>query len=529
MLPLLTSEQMRALDAHAIDTIGIPGLILMENAARSVLEAIEEEFDDVEFLTAAVVCGPGNNGGDGFALARQLHLRGCDVDVFLAGEPAQLQGDALANFKLLAPLGLNVIGWQTEPEGISLDEYDLIVDAVFGTGKVRAAEGVIRDALEAINDAPGFVVAIDVPSGVDASTGEVSGAAVRADMTVTFQCAKCGLLLPPGRDYAGDVVVAPISIPEQDEVLTDALFGLPEDDDVLDLLPARPRDAHKGDFGKLLIIAGSRGMSGAARLAAMAALRAGVGLVKVAAPESVRSEIAAFRPEIMTIGLPETPAGTIAASAHEILVEHLQWADAVAVGPGLGCDADTARFLERLLPAVAQPLIIDADALNLIAENKLIDSLPAETVITPHPIEFDRLADEQHATFAVRIAAAANLAERREINVVLKGSPTICFDSTGFGMINPTGNVGLATAGSGDVLTGIIAALRAQGLDAYSAAWVGTFLHGRAADLAVDDLGTASLVAGDVITYLPAAFASLEPEREANAGHSGCCCHGRGA
>jgi len=521
MIPLLTSSQMRALDKHAIDEIGIPGMVLMENAARSVVEEIEQRFEDVEFLTVAIVCGPGNNGGDGFAVARHLHLRGADVDVFLVCDPKELKGDALTNYKLLEPVGLDPIPW-TENEGISLDGYDLVIDALFGTGTVRKPQGNSLRAIEAINDSPALVIAVDVPSGVDATTGEVPGAAVFADATVTFQCAKSGLVLPPGRDYVGDLVVAPISIPEKEDVMAAVAFGMPEDDDVFGLLPARPRDAHKGDFGKLLVIAGSRGMSGAARLVGMAALRTGAGLVKVAVPESIRAEVASYSSEIMTIGLPETQTGTVAASAMNTLKPYVEWADVIAVGPGFGQHEETARFLEAFL-SVGKPLVIDADALNLIAAHKLLAKLPADTVITPHPGEFDRLAGNSHANFQERARAARDFAKEHHLSLLLKGAPTICFDATGFGMINPTGNPGLATAGTGDVLTGIVAALRAQGLSAHASAWVGAYLHGRAADLAVEDVGQASLVAGDVIEYLPDAFASLEEDEDEGDGNGGPC------
>lgn len=512
MIPLLTSEQMRALDAHAINEIGIPGIVLMENAALAVIDVIDERFGDIEWMTIAIVCGPGNNGGDGFAIARQLHLRGADVDVFLLSDPQQLQGDALTNYKLLEPLGVTAFLVDKADE-LDFSEYDLIVDAIFGTGSTRAPDGVYEGTIRAINDSPSNVIAVDCPSGVDASTGAVPGEAIWADATVTFQYAKTGLLLPPGKACSGDVVIAPISIPREPEVLEQVGFGLPEDDDIADLLPPRALDAHKGDFGKLLIIAGSRGMSGAARLAAYAALRMGVGLVKVATPESVRPEVAAFAPEIMTIGLPETAHGTIAASAIERLKDELKWADAVAVGPGLGQDAETASFLNALFPHVER-LIVDADGLNLIAAHKLISKLPADTILTPHPGEFSRLIGEDYESFTERAEAARGFAADNNLVVLLKGAPTITFARELPAVVNPTGNPGLATAGSGDVLTGMVSALLAQGLDSYSAAFAAAYLHGRAADIAIEEYGEASMISGDVIDFLPDAFFSLAEQHE---------------
>jgi ADP-dependent NAD(P)H-hydrate dehydratase / NAD(P)H-hydrate epimerase len=517
---------MRRLDAHAIEVIGIPGIVLMENAARAMLEAIEERLGDVELLSIAVVCGPGNNGGDGFALARHLFLRGAEVDVYLLPAEDSLKGDALTNYQLLGRLGLHAIEWSAEDEGITLTDYDLIVDAIFGTGAARAPSGVYAQAIEAINDSPADVYAVDLPSGVDATTGEAPGLAVEADVTITFQQAKCGLLLPPGRDLAGDLIVAPISIPDHEQIIAAAPFWLPEDADVELQLPARPRDAHKGLFGNLLIVAGSRGMSGAARLMGLAALRSGVGLVKVACPESIRFEVAAFRPEVMTIALPETAAGAIAANALDTLKSYIEWADVIAIGPGLGTDEETAKFLTALFNFAKLPYVIDADALNLIAAHNLLASLPTEDVIlTPHPGEFDRLTGQKYTDFPSRVAAGRTFAQEHGVYLLLKGAPSISFDPDGLGVLNPTGNPGLATAGTGDVLTGIVGALRAQGLDSHSASWMAAYLHGRAADLAIEEVGMASLVAGDVISYLPAAFASVAEEagEEGEAEHEHGC------
>jgi NAD(P)H-hydrate epimerase len=531
MIPLLTSDQMRALDRNAIETLGIPGIVLMENAACSVLEAMEDRYRDVEGLAVAVLCGPGNNGGDGFALARHLHLRGTEVDVILLAEPAIIKGDALTNFRLLDPLGVNVIPWS---EQLALDDYDLLVDAIFGTGTDRAPDGNFLAAIQAMNEEMVPVIAVDIPSGVDASTGRVPGEAVLATLTVTLQCAKVGLVLPPGRDVVGDLLVAPISIPEEEDVIADAPFFLTEHEDVAEEFPPRPRGAHKGDFGKLLVIGGSRGMSGAVRMVAMAALRSGIGLVKVACPEEIRPEVAAPIPELMTIGLSSTSDGTIAADALKTLKPYLAWADAIAIGPGLGTHPDTGKFLSALLTATDLPLVIDADGLNLIASHHLINQLRPGTILTPHPGEFERLinstasdapakgngADSSSKSpvssfdFFSLAETARSFARDHHVILHLKGAPSISFDAHGPGMVNPTGNPGMATGGTGDVLTGIIGTLRAQAFDAFDAAWIGSYLHGLAADLAADQLGEISLIAGDVIRYLPAAFRALEEQDE---------------
>ncbi len=512
---------MRSLDAHAIDDIGIPGMLLMENAALAVLQVMEERYDDLEELRIAVVCGPGNNGGDGFALARQLQLRSVEVDVYLISDPAKLTGDAKSNFQILKRLAIPIARLDKNSEGVSFEDYDLIVDAIFGTGTARAHEGVAKDTVNAINDSGTPVIAIDLPSGVEGSSGDTPGEAVVATVTVALAQAKVGHFFPPGRDHCGDIIVSPISIPEPAEDRFRFDFVVPMDDDVAELLPIRARDAHKGDFGKLLIVAGSRGMSGAARLAAAAAYRSGVGLVKVACPESIRAEVAAGVPEATTLGLPETVNGTISESAVEVLKLWLDWPDVLAVGSGIGRDEETAEFLKSLFSLYrAMRMVLDADALNLIADAGLHKSLPPQSILTPHAGEFVRLAKcdtsfkfEDSPIFADRVAAGQALSNHWQLPIVLKGSPTVVVGEQP-AIVNPTGNPGLATGGTGDVLTGIVASLAAQGLDNIEAGWVGAFLHGRSADLAVHEIGQASLVATDVIRYLPAAFRSLAEEHD---------------
>jgi NAD(P)H-hydrate epimerase len=407
-------------------------------------------------------------------------------------------------------------------ENLALDDYDLLIDAIFGTGTDRAPEGVYSEAIQAMNDANVPVIAIDIPSGVDASTGRVPGEAVLATLTVTLQCAKSGLFLPPGRDFVGDLLVAPISIPEKEDVLSQASFCLPEESDLAEEFPPRPRDAHKGDFGKLLVVGGSRGMSGAVRMVAQSALRSGIGLVKVACPEPIRPEVAAQIPELMTIGLPSTAEGTIASQAVEILKPYLEWADAIALGPGMSTNEETGKFVAALLEVCNLPTVIDADGLNLIAAKGLMDKLPPGTILTPHPGEFERLLQSgsgpesqvSNLDFYSRAQAGRDFARAHQVTLQLKGAPSISFDSHGRAMVNPTGNPGLATGGAGDVLTGIIATLCAQAFDSFDASWIGAYLHGLAADLAAAQLGETSLIAGDVIRFLPAAFRSMEESDE---------------
>ncbi|MBK6764906.1 MAG: NAD(P)H-hydrate epimerase [bacterium] len=309
MRPLFPPELMRDFDARATSEYGIPGLLLMENAAQRLLELIAAELGPVDQLSVGIFCGPGNNGGDGLALARLLYLRGADVEVWLLAPADVLRGDARTNFEICTKLEVPLYQPVTLDE-IAFEEYDVVVDALFGTGAVRAPVGLYADVITTLNDLDIPVLAVDVPSGIDAGTGVATTPAVQATWTVTFETGKPGLYLPPGRQHAGDVRVSPISLPISIDAMVASQWFLPDDSDVVALFPPRARDSHKGNYGRLLIIAGSRGMSGAARLAASAALRTGVGLLMVAVPESVRPEVAS-QSELMTVGLPGDDTGRL--------------------------------------------------------------------------------------------------------------------------------------------------------------------------------------------------------------------------
>ena len=502
---------MRGFDRRAIDKFGIPGAVLMENAALQALNVVESEFGDLELLTVGILCGPGNNGGDGFALARQLFLRGADVEVWLFADPKKLSGDAKLNYAAAKALDVPMVQ-PGSADDLDFSSYDLVVDALFGTGMARAPKGLFAEAIRTLNQMEILVLAIDVPSGVDAETGQDLGDALDATFTVTFQCGKPGLFLPPGRDRAGEVTVAPISLPLSTEDLFAANYLVPELGDLAALFPERRRDTHKGNYGKLLLVAGSRGMGGAVRLAASAALRCGVGLCVAAVPESIRSEVAR-QPELMTVGLPETATGHIAEKAWEKLASFVEWADVLAVGPGLGQERETSELLQKLLGS-SKALLVDADAINLIAAHGLAGRLPAQAVLTPHPGELERLTGESYSSQFERLSAARKFSSQHNVVMHVKGSTAVTVDSSGKAYLNMSGNPGLATGGSGDILTGIISALLCQGIPPVAAAWGGAYLHGLAADIAADVIGEVSLLPSDVINHLPSAFAELEPETE---------------
>lgn len=493
---LAGAEAMRALDRHTIEVLGVPGEVLMESAGRAVVEVVLARRPS----RVHVVCGPGHNGGDGLVAARHLAALGVAVDVALLAEP---RGDAAAQWERARAAGVR------EGDGVGAD---LIVDAVFGTGLARAVEGPAARAIERINEAGVPVVAVDLPSGLDADRGAELGVAVRATETVTFGLPKPGLALEPGRSLAGRITVARIGIPDHAPgVVPDARVWTPAA--AAEHLPERPADGHKGRFGHVLVAAGSQGKTGAAALAARAALRAGAGLVSVACPAGVNDILEQKCTEAMTEPVPDTPSRAFAAAAEDALLALAESRDVVALGPGIGREPETEAMVRSLVKRLTKPLVLDADGLNAFQGRP--EELRA-SVITPHPGEAARLLGISSAEIqADRLGAARRLAEVTGAVVVLKGAATVIAAREGPPLINPTGGPALATGGSGDVLTGVVAAFLAQGLPARDAAGLGAFVHGLAADLAMGAAGGAAaaarvgLLAGELADALPRALAAL--------------------
>ena len=523
MIPVATAEEMRRADRRATERYGVPSLLLMENAGRGAADALERTLGPVGGRRVAVVCGKGNNGGDGFVVARHLLGRGARVSAWLVGRSADVHGDARVNLEALRRAGEPVTE-APEPGEAAFDrlraeltEADVIVDAVLGTGVRGAATGAIAAAIEAIN-AAGIagrpVCALDLPSGLP-SDGEASiGPVVRARVTVTFGLPKLGLVLPAGAAQAGRVEIADLGIPRAwlEEGIPTALL---EAADVRASLPLRPAEAHKGSYGHLLVVAGSVGRTGAAVLACLGALRAGTGLVTCATPASQQPVVAAQLPEPMTESLPETAARTISTKAVERVVELLGRMDALALGPGIGLDPETRTAVEMLVREVERPMVVDADALTALAGNPaLCRAAPAPRLLTPHPGEAARLLGCTIAEVqADRIASARRLAAESGALVALKGARTVVADPGGLVALNPTGNPGMATGGTGDVLTGVAGGLLAQGVAPTVALGAAVYLHGLAGDLAAAARGQAGLVAGDLAEALPAAIRRvLEPD-----------------
>lgn len=514
---VVTAAEMRGLDRAAMEDYGIPGLVLMENAGLAVVRAVRELLgNSVAGKKVAVLAGKGNNGGDGLVAARHLCNAGAKVRVWLLARPEEIAGDAAVNLRVWQKMGREVhtVAGREDLEGLRawLAGAHLVVDAIFGTGFKGAAREPAAGVIEAVNAAGRPVVAVDVPSGLEADTGQVHGPCVRASCTVTFALPKVGLVLEPGRSYAGRLHVADISIPAF--LLDQGPPGryLTTREVVRRWLPPRPAWAHKGSCGRVLVVAGSRGMSGAACLAALGAARAGAGLVTLAVPRSVQEVAAAKLTEVVTAGLPETAQGTLAGEALEKITALLEKADALALGPGLTTHPETAALVRELLARIQIPCVVDADGLNALREQPGVwRQLGAPAVITPHEGEMARLLGvSPEDVRARRLVVAEEAATHFKVVVLLKGPATLVSSPSGTTYINTTGNPGMATGGSGDVLTGVIAGLIAQGMDVFLAAAAGAYLHGLAGDLAAAVKGQRGLLAGDIAEMLPAAIRQVE-------------------
>ncbi|MEM7584438.1 MAG: NAD(P)H-hydrate dehydratase [Acidobacteriota bacterium] len=510
---LLRSAEMREVDRRAIEDLGIPSMVLMENAAIGVADAIAECFPQAETVT--IFCGPGNNGGDGLALARHLEARGYRLCLFLVTRGGPPRGDAGVQLEILQRAGEKVQELTPEDElsGAvrACSACDLIVDALFGTGLSRPLEGHFVELLQVMGEARAPILAVDLPSGLDASRGSVPGPTVRAEVTVTFAAPKVAHCLPPAAEAVGRVVVTDLGIPS---FLIDEAPGelhLLTAGELSACLLARPSVSHKGDYGHVLLIGGSPGKAGAMVLAARAAVRGGAGLVTAAVPAPILPTVDGGSVESMTLALPAAHDGELAVEAAAALLTAAEGKRSVAIGPGMGVAAATQRCVRQLCAELTAPLVLDADGLNAFASRLgELAQREGETVLTPHPGEMGRLLGITTAEVQDdRIAAVRRAAETAGAIVVLKGSCTLIAEPGGDIYVNVTGNPGMATGGSGDVLTGLLAALLAQGYEPLTATQLAVFLHGLAGDLVVESAAPEALVAGDLIAALSEAFERL--------------------
>ena len=510
---ILTAAAMREVDRRAIEELGVPGPVLMENAALGVLDALMARFPRVERV--GIVCGPGNNGGDGLAIARHLFVRGCEVRVLLADGGRTLSADAALQLRILQAAGVDPVRLapEAEPDEAAgwLGGTELLVDALFGTGLGRPLAGQAARLVAALDRLPLPRLAVDLPSGLDGDRPEIPGPALRADLTVTFAAPKVAQIFPPAAELVGELVVADLGIPDWLVAEAPGRLHLLCGEELAAALVPRSRESHKGSYGHLLVVAGSPGKAGAAILAARAAVAGGAGLVTVATPEPAAANVEGGSIESMTLPLPATARGGLALAGFETLLAAAEARDAVAVGPGLGDEPESWEVVRRLSLACSRPLLLDADGLNAWAgEAGRLRERRAATVLTPHPGELGRLLGTSAAEVSAdRRAALARGVELTGGVVVLKGHLSLVGTPEGEIFVNPTGGPAMASGGSGDVLTGLVGALLAQGFEPEAAATLGVHWHGLAGDLAAAALGGPAVPAAALVDHLPRAFAEL--------------------
>lgn len=516
-MKVLTAQQMQQVDQQTIREVGIPGVVLMENAGRQVAERIMAHYPDRLARGTLVVAGRGNNGGDGYVIARHLLNRGWPVQVLLlAADRHQIQGDAAIQLKAFEQCGGQLLLCDKSEvftgELLADCGRGVLVDALFGTGLSKSIGGLYAEAIAWMNQRSEPVVAVDIPSGINASTGQILGCCVEADLTVTFAFAKVGLVSYPGAGHVGELQVVDIGIPPRvgDAVLAET--WLVDAAEAASLLPDRPADGHKGSFGHLLVVAGSRGKSGAAAMAAESALRGGAGLVTLACPAAIQAVVAGQLFEVMTVPLPDQ-GGELSHQALPQLLDLEAGKQALALGPGLGLGEECLSTVRRLIEVCRLPMVIDADALTALAGRMdlLQHRIGQHTVLTPHPGEMARLTGLSVAEIqSNRVTVAREFAVQHGLTLILKGARTLTATATGQVFVNQSGHAGLASGGMGDVLTGLVGSLLAQGLPAATAAPLAVYLHGAAAERLRPVFGDAGLLATDLMRELPATRMNLK-------------------
>ncbi|NQT23924.1 NAD(P)H-hydrate dehydratase [candidate division KSB1 bacterium] len=512
MEPLLTAKEMREADRLTIEEFGISGLVLMENAGLAVVDEVEIHLEENPDDFILILCGKGNNGGDGMVAARHLANQGIPISVALIGQSDALKGDARIQYDILQKMKVPVHEIQTLEELEPFSDADCIVDALLGTGIFGPVTGLMGEVIEWINQSGARVIAVDLPSGIQSDTGACAGNCVLADVTVTMAALKRGLAFHPGRDLAGEIVIADISMPDTVFDSFPPAMWLVELEDVQDMLPLRFPNGHKGTYGKIAVLAGSRGMTGAASLVSQATLRAGAGLTILGIPESLNPILETQCAEVMTRPFVETSAGSLSMKALPEIEKLIEWADILILGPGLSMDPDTGELVRHLVQFVELPLVIDADGLNHLAGHvALLKARKSPTILTPHCGELARLLGDSPDTVCNdRLTALDRIVDQTDCVCVLKGSPTLIKGPDDPTYVNSTGNDGLATAGAGDVLTGIIGGFLAQNVDAIEAAIASVYVHGDAADLFASEFSERGLIAGDLLDLLPEILFMIE-------------------
>ncbi len=516
-MKVVTADEMRSIDRRTIDECGVSSAALMERAGLAVAERIRGLFERRKVI---VISGGGNNGGDGIVAARNLFNWGWNVKVLLLSRENKLSPDCLLQYRTAKKIKVPM-EFRTGISGADLHSA-LVVDAIFGTGINKEVKPPVSDIISFLNRSEAAVLSVDIPSGISADNGRVIGEAVRADYTVTFGLPKIGHLLHPGAEYTGKLFIEEIGFPKVLLNSESLHIQTVEKDDAALLVPARPADSHKGDYGHVLVIAGSRGRTGAAIMTAKACLRSGAGLVTIGVPETLAGVFQSRAAEEMVLPLPDKGDGSLSfEAAGEILRFVSERADVLAIGPGIGISADTTRIMRELITNSAAPMVIDADGINSIkGDGGILRKAKSPAILTPHAGEMARLlkpdsADESAERAAIereRVSLSVSFSEKNGVYLVLKGAPTLIAEPGGKLFINTTGNPGMATAGSGDVLTGIVAAFLGQQSNPLDACVLGTYLHGLAGDMAASEKGMHSMIATDIIEHLPGSFAALKRE-----------------
>lgn len=515
-MKLFSSAQMASVDRRSIEGMGVPGIRLMERAGRAVYREAKMGLGGALGKRVAVVCGPGNNGGDGFVVARLLRADDALVRAYLLAEKAKVKGDALINMRRAMETDLEISevvdGEDLKAMAAWIKKCDLVVDAIFGTGIRGNVTGIAAEAIDSINSSSVPAISVDIPSGVEGNSGRALGSSVQAKATVTFGLPKVGHFFFPGKSLRGKLILADIGLPSEAVDAEPCSLFLTTLGEASDLLPKRLPNAHKGNCGRVLIIAGSAGFTGAAAMTAYGALRSGAGLVTVGIPRSLNDVLGAKLTEPMTLPLPEVRKRrclSLRAIGDILLFE--KKADIMAIGPGISTYHETVELIRRILVKGKRPAVLDADALNSLAGDiSPLRDCERELIITPHPGEFARLTGAPLGEIiSDPVGTSRKLSDDIGKVVVLKGAPTVIASPCGEVYVNPTGNAGMATGGSGDVLTGIIAALWGQGLSPLDAARCGAFVHGLAGDLARDAKGELGMSACDIVDFLPEAIGVL--------------------
>lgn len=507
MMRVVTAEEMREIDRRTIEDYGISGQVLMERAGLCVAARVKELFGQRKVL---VLAGGGNNGGDGFVAARQLFNEGWNVRVFLLVKEGRLSPDCLLQYRAAKKLGIPIeFRSQVEPKDL---HSAVVIDAIFGTGLSKPVVGPVSEIIRLINGTDVPVISVDIPSGISSDNGRIIGEAVKADATVTFGLPKIGHYIHPGAEYTGRLFVEDIGFPRELTNSDSITTTIASRQDAALLLPERPCFSHKGVYGHVLILAGSRGKTGAAIMAARACMRAGAGMVTIGVPEGIAGIVQSVVAEEMVLPLPDDGSGAFGDAALEIVLSFIAGkVDVCAIGPGIGVTTGTKRLVSGLVSVSTVPLVVDADGVNALQGNAaILKRAKSPVILTPHIGEMSRLTGTQKANILSDLPGIARgFSSGFASYLVLKGAPTLVASPEGTVSINTTGNPGMATAGSGDVLTGMIAGLLGQGMNPLDAAVLGVYLHGLSGDIAAADKGMHSLIAGDIIASIPAAFLSL--------------------